>query len=324
MTIRIYILFLLAAVMCACTKVDKRDVHVQACAAMPSGRASACACVCEGKAYVFAGRDQQGTYLNDLWEYDPVTDSWKDLGESPMKARVNAVMTSYDGKIYAGLGYSALRAYNDSAYQNDWWEYTPQTGTWERLADYPSQNTVKPVCVTDGSAVYILYGCGYSQQSDVWEYSITSGQWQILPRDTKQHPKAFGCTGTVFHGVTYLGTGFNARNLTQWYRVVLPENKWSACASLPGKGREFCACSSGKEHIYLFGGRYFAGDMTGGEIFDTFMRYSPDQDRWEWCGTMPCGRAENLIAFTIGEKPYFGLGENEKGEIISQLYRIEE
>ena len=315
---------MLAAVVCACTNVEKRDVTVHACAAMPSGRASACACVCDGKAYVFSGRDQKGTYLNDLWEYDPVTDTWKDLGSSPMKARVNAIMTAYDGKIYAGLGYSALRAYNDSAYQRDWWEYTPQTGVWKRLADYPSQHTVKPICVTDGNAVYVLYGCGYSQQSDVWQYTIASGQWQILPRAPQQHPNAFGCTGTMFQGVAYLGTGFNAHNLTHWWRITLPEDEWHACASLPGKGREFSACTAGKEHIYLFGGRFFAGEMTGGEIFDTFMRYSPDKDRWEWCGTMPCGRAENQIAFTIGGKAYFGLGENEKGETINQLYRIEE
>jgi hypothetical protein len=39
---------------------------------------------------------------------------------------------------------------------------------------------------------------------------------------------------------------------------------------------------------------------------------------------MPCGRAENMIAFTIDGKVYYGLGENEKGQLINTLYQIEE
>lgn len=315
---------LLLIVLSACTNAPEVKVQTKKCADMPKGRASACACVCNGKAYVFAGRDEKGVYLNDLWEYDPQTDSWKDLGKSPMKARVNATISASDGKIYAGLGYSTLHAYNDSSYRKDWWEYTPATGVWKRLADYPSQHTVKPVCVNDNNAIYMLYGCGHSQQSEVWEYRISSDQWTLLPRVGQQHPKSFGCTGTVFEGTTYMGTGFNARNLTHWYRVLLPENSWCACASLPGKGREFSACAAGKEYIYLFGGRHFAGDMTGGEIFETYMRYAPTKDQWEWCGTMPCGRAENQIAFSIDGKVYFGLGEDENGKVNASIYRIEE
>ena len=72
------------------------------------------------------------------------------------------------------------------------------------------------------------------------------------------------------------------------------------------------------------GGRYHAGDMTGGEVLDSYMRYLPAKDAWEWCGTMPCGRAENQIAFRIDGKVYFGLGEDEEGRTINKLYCIEE
>jgi hypothetical protein len=39
---------------------------------------------------------------------------------------------------------------------------------------------------------------------------------------------------------------------------------------------------------------------------------------------MPCGRGENQIAFGIGNKIYFGLGENENRVLIDKLYCIEE
>jgi len=317
-------ILLLAAVVCACTNVPEREVNVRACAAMPSGRASACACVCEGKAYIFGGRDQKGAYLNDLWEYDPVTDRWKDLGASPMKARVNATMTSCNGKIYAGLGYSALRAYNDSAYQKDWWEYTPQTGTWKRLSDYPNLYTNACTSFHLGDKIYALYGFSHGFSQYVCCYDIPSDRWTVLPDNHSRAYSHTGGRGALLDGIFYYGGGYRTTNMNDWFAIEITNDQWTPRASFPGKGREFGACAASKEHIYYFGGRHFGGDMTGGEIFDTFMRYSPDQNRWEWCGTMPCGRAENLIAFTIGGKPYFGLGENEKGEIINQLYRIEE
>lgn len=291
---------------------------------MPSGRASACACTCEGKAYVFGGRDQTGTYLNDLWEYDPASDSWKDLGKSPMKARVNATMTAHDGKIYVGLGYSAPHAYNDKAYQKDWWEYTPQTGVWKRLADYPNSYTVACTSFNVGDKIYALYGFWYGFSQYVCCYDIPSDSWTVAPDNHSRPYSHTGGRGALLDGIFYYGGGYRTINKNHWFAVEITNDQWTPRASFPGKGREFGACAASKEYIYYFGGRCFGGDMTGGEVFDTFMRYSPDKDRWEWCGTMPCGRSENLIAFTIGGKPYFGLGENEKGEIINQLYRIEE
>lgn len=324
MRIKNYILFSLAAVMSACTNVEKRDVSVRACAVMPTGRASACACVCEGKAYVFGGRGQKGNYLHDLWEYDPTNDSWTDLGQSPMKARVNATMASCNGKIYAGLGYSALHAYNDSAYQKDWWEYTVETGQWKRLADFPCANTVNAHSFAVNGTIYVLYGFGYGFTREVWKYNPSTNTWSEAADNIQRAKRCAGGCGAIKDGVLYFGTGYYTMNLKGWNAADLETDTWRELASIPGKGRELSACAASNQYVYLFGGRYFGGDMTGGEVFETYMRYAPDQNRWEWCGTMPCGRAENQIAFTLNGKAYFGLGENEKGKIINQLYRIED
>ena len=301
------------------------DVHVvtRECAAMPVGRATACACSLNGKGYVFAGREG-GRYKNDLWQYDPVTDSWTDLGASPMKPRVNATIAAANGKLYAGLGYAGYGVYRDSTYLQDWWEYTPETGEWRRLADYPNQNTVGPYSTTVGDVIYSLYGMGWGFTQDVCLYHTTDNTWSQLPINAERARYAAGCCGAMLDGVYYFGTGYRTYNETQWFSADLATDKWHRCASIPGKGREVSACAASKNYVYLFGGRYFGGDMSGGEIFDTYMRYLPSKDQWEWCGKMPCGRAENQIAFSINGKVYFGLGENEKGEAINKLYCIEE
>ena len=308
-----------------CQNVPEVEVRVRECAGLPTGgRAAACACTLNGKGYVFAGRDEKGNYQNDLWLYDPTTDCWTDLGKAPMNPRVNATITAYGDKLYAGLGYSAHGAYIDTAYQRDWWEYTPASGKWKRLADYPNANTVAPLSFAIGDYLYAIYGFGYGFTRDVCRYDVASDRWMEMPDQDERPNHNFGGRGAWLNGMYYYGTGYATYSMNHWYVADVASDHWERRTYVPGKGRQFCACAASSQYVYLFGGRHFAGDLTGGEVFETYLRYSPDQDRWEWCGTMPCGRAENQIAFTIDSKAYVGLGENENGQMIKHLYRIED
>ena len=71
------------AVLCGCSRPDMEKA-VRECASMPVERACATAFVAGGKAYVFAGRDSAGVLHSDLWAYTPTTDSWQNLGETPL------------------------------------------------------------------------------------------------------------------------------------------------------------------------------------------------------------------------------------------------
>lgn len=320
-----FIVLLLAAVLTvSCQDAPEVALSTHMCAMMPAGRASACASALDDKGYVFSGRDAKGTYLNDLWEYDPKTDGWLKVGNAPMKARVNATMVADGGTLYMGLGYSALRAYKDTAYQRDWWAYTPATGVWKRLADYPNALTVAATSFALNGKIYVLYGSGYGFSRQIGIYDIATDSWNIAEDKYARATSCFGGCGAMKDGVVYFGTGYNTHNLTQWYAVDIAKDEWTEKRAVPGKGRQWSACTAGKEHIYLFGGRCFAGDMTGGEVFESYLRFAPAKDAWEWCGAMPCGRAENMIALTINGKVYFGLGEDAEGKVLNNWYRLEE
>ena len=294
------------------------------CASMPDGgRASACSCVLDGKAYIFGGRDEKGTYLSDLWEYDPKTDNWTDLGTTPLKARVNATIAAVDGKIYVGLGYSTKKAYYKDAYMRDWWSYTPETDTWVQLAEYPTANTVAVSSFVVEGNIYALYGFGFGYTKDVYRYNVSENSWSQVADNNEREWMNFGSRGALCGGRLYFGLGYRISTLNHWFEVDLPTNTWTPRHALPGKGRVFAACAATDKEVYILGGRFFAGEMTGGEVFDSYLRYSPDKDEWTWCGTMPCGRAENQVAFTLNGKVYFGLGEDENGHVHNTLYRIE-
>lgn len=274
---------------------------------------------------MFAGRDSSGIYRNDLWQYNAQTDTWTDLGAAPMKARVNATIAAHGDKLYAGLGYSDKRAYHDSAYLRDWWEYTPATKQWKRLADYPTKRTIAVASFAIDGTIYALYGFGpVGFSNDICTYNIAKNKWERWPENSSRAGICCGGRGALLEGTYYFGTGYNTHNLNHWFAVSVETDQWQRRASLPGKGREFGACAASNKYVYLFGGRYFAGDMTGGEVFDTYLRYTPQTDQWEYCGQMPSGRAENLVAFTIGDKAYFGLGEDADGQVIDKLYYVEE
>ena len=127
------------AVLCGCSRPDMEKA-VRACAPMPEERACATAFVAGGKAYVFAGRDSAGVLHSDLWAYTPTTDSWQNLGETPLSPRVNAAACVSGDRVYIGLGFRG-RYGVDSCYLRDWWEYTPETDSWQALADYPNEYT---------------------------------------------------------------------------------------------------------------------------------------------------------------------------------------
>ena len=314
---------MLVVLLAACAKVEDVTIPVSQCASIPVGCASACACSLNGKGYVFGGRDKNGTYLNDLWQYDPQTDSWLKI-PTPLKPRVNASVIAYNGALYMGLGYARGSIYDRKNNLQDWWRWNPTTNKWDSLAAYPNKTTNEATTFMVNDRIYVIYGVSDGFSREIKYYEPKNNTWTSLPDNYHRALSTFGGVGTTCQGKTYFGLGFNIHPITQWYTMNLTEDKWTRLSSLPDKGRSFSACSGNKNYIYVFGGRYFAGEHTGGEVFADIWRYDPEQDQWARSELMPYGKAENLIAFTIDNKVYFGLGEDENGNIKNNLYRIEE
>ncbi len=289
---------------------------------MPVPCASAVAFTHGGKGYVFGGRDSTGTRSNRLWQYDPVSDTWSDLGETPLKPRVNAMAQVAGEQVYIGLGFNGY-VYNDSSYLRDFWRYTPATGDWERLADFPTTNTVHPVPYLVGDRIYAIYPTGPGFSRDINIYDIPTDTWTTLEDNHHRAKAGSGIVGTTCQNRCFLGGGFNTTNLDQWYEVDLTTDRWTKHRAIPHGARFLAACTADSRYIYIFGGRYWGGALTAGHLYADILRFSPETEEWETCGTMPYGETENLVAFTIGAHIYFGLGEDIDGHIHPQLYRIE-
>lgn len=287
-------------------------------------RALACAssCVVGDRLYLYGGRDHNPANQNDsLYQFDTMDSVWTAIA-TPIHSRIHAAMTTDGRRLYMGLGFTNGKAQQDSCYLQDWWSYDPQNDTWTALAPYPARSTNKAVVGYYQDTIYVLFGSTNGINSDCYAYSVTADTWTCL--DGRNTPsKRLSTIGAIYEDKAYLGLGFDGLNLNDWYSCSLQEGVWSRHADIPSQGRVLCACTATSQGVYVFGGRHFGGDMTTGKVYNDIMVYLYDSHSWATGGAMPCGKAENMVAFTLHDTPCFGLGESPDGTLLQTIYKIE-
>lgn len=321
---RKYLFILWCICLVACEREPKNALAVHECASMPVARACATSFVLDGQAYIFAGRDSAGIAQNDLWRYTPSTDSWENLGATPLEARVNATACTYDGKAYLGLGFHGHYG-DDTTYLRDWWEYSPATGIWRRLADYPNHYTDKATAFTGENKLYVGYGFCWNYRRDMFRYTINTNKWDSIDVNVSFHgypTRSFGGTGCTCDGRHFMGTGYYRHSL-DWWAELVDGTHWEKRSAVPGPTRTLAASTATNTHIYLCGGFHYGGVNTNGEVLRDVRRYNSQTDTWTWVAVMPLPLL-NHVCFTIGNKIYWGLGEDEDWQANKRLYCIEE
>jgi len=102
-----------------------------------------------------------------LFEYEPVTDTWKRKADFPGIPRTNSVFfTLPNGKAYVGLGITS-----DSNFLKDMWEFDPVANTWSRMDDFPGSARYSAVAFSVGPKAYIGFGFDGQHRKDLWEFS---------------------------------------------------------------------------------------------------------------------------------------------------------
>lgn len=311
---------LLAVVLAACQRVPEDPKAVRACADAPQGRACAMCFAADSTVYIAGGRVQDGRYPTTMLRYDAAKDRWDETAALPITPRVNGTVCATEQGVYMGLGFAGGSVHYDSVYLHDWWHYEPATDTWTRLADYPAPQTAAAVSWYDGQQIWVA--CGFHEYTqDVWRYEIAQDRWI---RAEEQSPiRVMSAVAAQCDGRYFVGTGFHNTSHSYWYEW-LEDGRWVKCASVPGKGRHNAACSATDNAVWLFGGWHYGDSLTTGFYYEDILRYSPANDQWTLCGTIPCGTTENGVACTVGERVYFGLGEDKNGHIHTEWYYIED
>lgn len=293
------------------------------CAPMPQPVAATVSFVHDDNIYILGGRNNFKENTNQFWSYNITSDTWKRETTPPLKKRASASACLVGDCAYIGLGFEG-KVQRDSSYLKDFWQYNILTHKWQRLADFPANTTVKNCLFATEDAIYATYGFNREFTQDVYRYDIGKDKWEKLDISASSCiPRAMDIVGTTCQERHFVGTGFNHGSLRFWAEWIPSEHKFVPRQKILGAGRNAAACCATDNYVYLAGGRHYGDTLTTGFFYSSIQRYSPEQDQWEYVGSMPY-EVENLVMTYIKGQIFIGLGENKDGIILDKWYRFEE
>ena len=152
------------------------------------------------KMLIFGGHnydDGYNYYLNDLWEYDIESNSWKQLTPSGNPPTGRAYHTAvYDPSNKRMLVFGG-RSLDMSSMLNDLWEYDIASNNWTQLA-----SSTPPIARENHTALFdpfgnrmLVFGGDYYDDrfhylDDLWEFNISNNTWSQLtscPKTMTEH-----------------------------------------------------------------------------------------------------------------------------------------
>jgi len=134
-----------------------------------------------GYGYVFGGLVCGGHALNDLWQYNPVNDSWLSMAPLPSKGRCACSSFVINGKAYLIAGLDSA-----STVWNEVWEYDIGNNLWHQKNNLSFGGFWRGCGFAIDTSGYVCYGmrAGGSFQRSIYRYSVSTDTWTVIPAVT--------------------------------------------------------------------------------------------------------------------------------------------
>lgn len=238
----------------------------------PEARSGAIAFSIGEKGYYGTGRTEDGTLLNDFWEFDPSTNTWTQLADFDGTARSRAIGFSLADKGYIGTG-------NDGSDQKDFWEYDPSLDTWVEIDGYGGDKLRNGAFFIINDVAYIGTGENNGATLDDF-FSFDGEEWQRLSDlsddddDDEDDDVGVYLTNSVgfsIDGKGYFATGSNGSASSSVFEYDVSSDSWSQLASFEGTSREGASVFNFDSSAYVF-----LGYNTTSLYFDDMYELFPD------------------------------------------------
>jgi serine/threonine protein kinase len=296
--------------------------------------------------FVFGGIDNQGNLLNDLWSFNPTTQTWKDLNASTGTVglcnnsnipapRMNAAMVwdSIDQQIllYGGLG-------ANHHYLGDLWSYSPGTGTWTAISCSGSAPGARSSnAVWTGSQMLLLGGANTSGLlSDFWAYAPASGggSWQKLPDSPTGQREFQTMVWDSTDNQLYLfgGLDVNGQQQKDFY-VYSAQSGWSQIipksTSNPPPRQQGMGTWDSKDNVMLLMGGWADGQSVP---YWGLWAFDPKQNAWGLLTPLNSagahiipGRTAAVMVWDASDQRayiYAGAGNGKIGSTLNDLWAV--
>jgi N-acetylneuraminic acid mutarotase len=241
------------------------------------------------------------TVYEDIWEYDPGSDTWTQKANFAGGPRYHAVSFSIGNKAYCGTGRSAS-ALNFS----DMYEYDPVTNVWTQMSDIAGVGRTGGTAFTINGKGYV--GCGSvasAGANDFYEYDATTDSWSMIA----QFPGPGRNTGVSFSigNKGYYGTAFGDYGAGNDFWEYKPStDQWLQLADVGPTARAGASGFAIQGKGYILTGTNWGT----GENFKDVWEFNPLTNSWRQLQDFPGSTRRFLECFSIGNIGYCGIGTN--------------
>ena len=123
--------------------------------------------------YVLGGKQSASNYTNNLYRYDPASNTWLQMAQFPNGTRYAMSAFVVNGKAYAGLGT------DENLLQTDWWEWNPTNNMWTQKTSFPGSGRFAAGGFAIGSKGYVVCGADGGYKDELWQYDVASDSWWV-------------------------------------------------------------------------------------------------------------------------------------------------
>lgn len=255
-------------------------------------------CFFGGEAIVQLGANEveRQMCLGQFKKYDMQSGMWSVENFNLPPPRSRAVAFSIGNKGYIGAGtYVSGGVFKE---RNDFWQYSPQTNSWRRVASLPLRTSpsttsnggrTNAAVFYDSNRVFVAGGfSGATYLQDVWQFippatdsPQDSGVWNfvtLLDFPGRSEASFFSIGDKGYYGLGYNGS---TGTLDDFYEFDFDApSVWTPITPFPGGRRRHAISFSLSNRGYVLGGtfRIFTPQETGTEgLLRDFWQYEPKQ-----------------------------------------------
>ncbi|HUM47640.1 MAG TPA: T9SS type A sorting domain-containing protein [Chitinophagales bacterium] len=242
-----------------------------------------------GKGYL--GTGYNGSSKKDFWEYDPLSNNWKQLPDFGT-LRDEAVAFSIGNKGYVGTGWT-------SGLKKDFWEYDPVSEIWTQKADFGGPARRRAVGFSINGKGYLGTGDGDGPK-DFFEYDPELNTW--TKKANVGGPARGSAVGFSIGNKGYIGTGYSNGDLKDFWEYDPVFDKWTKKKSFGGIAR------SGAIGFSIGNKGYIGTGFSNNGYEKDFWEYDPALNQWIQKSDFGGSTREDAVGFSIGNKGYIGTG----------------
>jgi len=196
------------------------------------------------KGYIAGGYGDNNQVLNDLWEYDPTTDTYLQKNNLPVEV-YGASYFVINNVAYLINGWTTTSGItNDTMYS-----YDSVNDSWVAVTTYPGTPAYTCASFVLNNKLYI--GIGYlPYTNELWEYDPATNVWTAkadYPGADRQNSTAF-----VINNIAYVGLGADGLGAFDDFYSYDPANdQWTMVTTFPGTERYAANCFVINDKAYI-------------------------------------------------------------------------